>query len=109
MVSLDIAAMNLAMRQFLRIIRDSLCDFWFISTSNNVDQLQQSGSYIRMSHGCIWVEGLGLESFPNVYMIQQTKSAGGHWMHDYEYLNIEYHMYRMKQNDGKQCQKLNMK
>ena len=32
-----------------------ILDFCFIDTWNNIDQLQQSGSCIRMSEGCIWV------------------------------------------------------
>ena len=30
-----------------------ILDFWFIDTCNNINQVQQSGSYIRMSEGCI--------------------------------------------------------
>ena len=33
-----------------------ILDFWFIDTWNNIDQLQQSGSCIRMSESWIWVE-----------------------------------------------------
>ena len=32
-----------------------IIDFWFIDTWDNIDQLQQDGSCIRMICGCIWV------------------------------------------------------